>query len=101
MQKLLSKKSGRVFMAYLRPRYYKMLPESERPEEWEQYAEFDEAQYQQEQLAKKAAKAAAKSIVKDTKEVVEASVTVDEDGDDDVPLVAAEVVADSEEMTTD
>lgn len=106
MQKLQIKKSGRVFMAYLRPRFYKMLPESERPANWEHHAELDEAQYEQEQLEKKAAKAAAKAAKESaaaTTEVVEASVAVDGDGSDDVPVVAAEVVADAEgeEMDTD
>jgi hypothetical protein len=39
-----TKKAGtRAITFYLRPRYYKYLPETERPPEWEQYAAADEA----------------------------------------------------------
>lgn len=34
----LEKKSGRAFSFFLRPKFYHMLPENERPENWEKYA---------------------------------------------------------------
>jgi len=37
------KRSGRAFNFYLRPMYYYMLPESERPDEWEKHMLEDEA----------------------------------------------------------
>eukprot|EP00934_Nitzschia_sp_Nitz4_P002372 Nitzschia sp. Nitz4//scaffold15_size197535//114083//119000//NITZ4_001588-RA/size197535-processed-gene-0.80-mRNA-1//-1//CDS//3329537745//2367//frame0 len=46
------KKGGRAFMFYLRPRYYKYLPEDERPEGWEAYAEMDERAWEKERKAK-------------------------------------------------
>lgn len=36
------KGGGRAFYFYLRPRYYKYLPDDERPDDWERYAEADE-----------------------------------------------------------
>ena len=45
-------KKGRAFVFYLRPRYYHLLPENERPENWQKYAEEDEVLYKQEQLEK-------------------------------------------------
>jgi hypothetical protein len=118
LQKPLTKKTGRVFMAYLRPRYYKMLPASERPADWARYAADDEVLYQKELLEEKAKKKAAPaSSAKDSpgggggddvstsgggggnnskEEIMEAAVAVeeDDDDDDDVVVVAAEVVAD-------
>jgi hypothetical protein len=110
LQKPLTKKVGRVFMAYLRPRFYKLLPESERPADWERHAADDDVLFQKELLEEKAKKAA--SPVKDSPgtgddvstsggngaEIVEAAVAVeeDDDDDDDVLVVAAEVVADDD-----
>lgn len=42
------KKSGRAFMFYLRPCFYKFLPPSERPVMWEEYAFEDEKLYEEE-----------------------------------------------------
>jgi hypothetical protein len=47
------KKTGRAFMFYLRPRFYKYLPEGERPDGWEQYAEDDAKRWQEEKQAMK------------------------------------------------
>lgn len=47
------KKTGRAFMFYLRPRFYKYLPPDERPEGWEKYAEMDEKAWQSEQEDRK------------------------------------------------
>jgi hypothetical protein len=47
------KKSGRSFMFYLRARHYHLLPENERPNDWEKLAEEDELLWKQEQLEKK------------------------------------------------
>ena len=49
----LEKKGGRAFMFYLLPRFYKFLPEDERPEEWEKRAEEDERKYQEEKEGRK------------------------------------------------
>jgi hypothetical protein len=46
-------KKGRAFMFYLRGRYYHLLEENERPENWQKYAEEDKALYKEEQLKKK------------------------------------------------
>jgi len=45
-------KKGRAFMFYLRGRFYHLLPENERPENWQKYAEEDEALYKEEKLKK-------------------------------------------------
>ena len=42
------KKTGRAFMFYLRPCFYKFLPASERPVNWEEYAFEDEKLYEEE-----------------------------------------------------
>ena len=47
------KKAGRAFMFYLRPKFYKFLPEDERPNEWERYAEEDEVRWQMEMSKKR------------------------------------------------
>lgn len=47
------KKSGRSFVFYLRARFYHLLLENERPNDWEKLAEEDEALWKQEQLEKK------------------------------------------------
>jgi hypothetical protein len=49
-------KKGRAFHFYLRPRFYRFLPPSERPPEWEKYAEQDEQLWLEEQAKKKEAK---------------------------------------------
>lgn len=46
------KARGRAFVFYLRPRYYKYLPEDERPKGWEKYAAEDEAIFQEEEAKK-------------------------------------------------
>jgi hypothetical protein len=47
-EKKLSKKVGRAFMFYLRPRFYRYLPPDERPVDWEKYAADDEILWQDE-----------------------------------------------------
>ncbi len=46
------KTTGRSILFYLRPRYYHMLDENERPENWEEFAKEDELKWQEEQDAK-------------------------------------------------
>jgi SLIDE len=55
------KKKGPRFMFYLRPAFYKFLPEDERPENWEVYADADEQLYGEEQGKRAAAAAAAEN----------------------------------------
>lgn len=45
---LTDKKIGRAFLFYLRPCFYKYLPENERPPNWQEYAAKDEILYQEE-----------------------------------------------------
>jgi len=47
------KRRGKGAVFYLRPRMYKLLPEIDRPEDWEKYAEEDEILYQKEEQEKK------------------------------------------------
>jgi hypothetical protein len=49
------KKKGPRFMFYLRPAFYKFLPEEERPENWEVFANADEQLYGEEQGKRAAA----------------------------------------------
>jgi hypothetical protein len=51
------KKTGRAFMFYLRPCFYKYLPPSERPVDWEQYAMDDERLYEEERELRRVTKA--------------------------------------------
>jgi SLIDE len=54
------KKTGRAFMFYLRPCFYKFLPPSERPPNWEQYALEDEKKYEIDKEAQLLGKSSAK-----------------------------------------
>jgi hypothetical protein len=54
------KKSGRAFMFYLRPCFYKCLPSSERPVNWEQYAADDERLYEEEKELRRTTSVATK-----------------------------------------
>lgn len=70
-----------MYMSYLRPCFYKLLPESERPSSWERFAEEDEVRFVEQQEAKKLKKKAPQTLPKpDTEQeaVVESSV-MDED----------------------
>lgn len=60
-------KVGRAVTFYLRPRYYKYLPEAERPPEWERFAALDEELWAQQKLKKETEgkKSAASSIAGD------------------------------------
>lgn len=42
------KGKGRAFTFYLRPRLYRMLPENDRPKDWERFAKEDELKWQDE-----------------------------------------------------
>jgi SWI/SNF-related matrix-associated actin-dependent regulator of chromatin subfamily A member 5 len=82
------KKSGRAFMFYLRPRFYKHLSPDELPEGWEKYAEEDESKWQQEKANKKASSAKseekAESVTSDKMESASnVSPSVVEEDDDD------------------
>lgn len=48
-----AKKTGRAFMFYLRPCFYKHLPAAERPPDWEQYAAEDETLFKEEKETRK------------------------------------------------
>jgi hypothetical protein len=47
------KGKGRAFTFFLRPRFYHLIPENERPPEWEKYAKEDEILWEEECLKKK------------------------------------------------
>lgn len=55
-------KTSRAHTFYLRPRFYKFLPENERPANWERYAELDEALFQQTEKDKAASKSSTASL---------------------------------------
>jgi len=59
--KVPPKKVGRAFMFFLRPAFYKYLPESDRPADWERYAEEDERLYEHEQEMARLQKSTSKS----------------------------------------
>jgi hypothetical protein len=89
------KASGRAWVFFLRPRFYHMLPEEERPTGWEAAAEEDEARYIKECEEKardekaKAEKAEAISEENDddddddTSNVYASTIGSDDDSDDD------------------
>lgn len=54
------------FIFYLRPRFYPLLPEEERPSGWKEAAEEDERKWKEEKLANKAASADKEEKKKDT-----------------------------------
>jgi hypothetical protein len=62
------KPKGKAFMFYLRGRFYHLLPENERPENWEKYAAEDELLWKEEKRQQKEKKEKAQS----TKAVTEA-----------------------------
>lgn len=59
------KGKGRAFIFYLRPRFYRLLPEEERPEDWERYVKEDEVLYQEEKRKAKEEKAKKDKNMKD------------------------------------
>lgn len=67
---------GRAFMFYLRPRFYRYLPETGRPDNWQEAAAEDEQKWQDEKRKAKAEKSEKEEKMKDTMEG-------DETGDDD------------------
>lgn len=62
------KKGGRAFMFYLRPRYYHLLPEGERPNDWEKYAQEDEILWKEEQRAEAIEKTKKEQKIRDMME---------------------------------
>jgi hypothetical protein len=84
------KKSGRAFMFYLRPRFYKYLPAEDRPQGWEKYAEIDENKHKERQANKKStagemADSVAESMTSDKLETasnVSPSSVADDDGEE-------------------
>lgn len=59
------KGKGRAFIFYLRPKFYPLLPEDERPEDWERYHKEDEIAFQEEARKKKEEKAKKAKSMKD------------------------------------
>ena len=79
----------RTFMFYLRPAYYKYLPPEDRPENWEQFAEEDEAKLESEEggSVKKKSTNSSKKTSTDGESVASSdrlstADTADDDGDD-------------------
>ena len=68
---------GRSSTFYLRPRFYHLLPEEDRPEGWEEAAQDDEVRWQQECVAAKA-----KAEKKQAKKVVAKAEDLDGDESD-------------------
>ena len=52
------RKSGRAFIFYLRPKFYKHLTPDHRPDKWEEYMELDAKAWEEEKVAKAEAAAA-------------------------------------------
>ena len=77
-------------MFYLRPRFYKYLPPSERPEGWEQYAEQDEMKWKQEDSKKSTKKSSVEDSLDgnkarektDSNETMSATADVEDDGEE-------------------
>ena len=59
------KGKGRAFIFFLRPKFYSLLPESERPEDWERYAKEDELLFQEESRKEKEEKLKKDQSIKD------------------------------------
>eukprot|EP00957_Ditylum_brightwellii_P104635 7973265-Ditylum_brightwellii.AAC.1 len=62
------KHAGRAFCFFLRPRYYHLLPEDERPDEWKKYAKEDEVVWKEECKTKAKDKAKKEQKIKDMME---------------------------------
>ncbi len=62
------KGKGRAFIFYLRPKYYSLLPENERPEKWEKYMKDDEVLFQEEKRKEKEEKAKKDRNLKEMKD---------------------------------
>jgi len=59
------KGKGRAFIFFLRPKFYPLLPESERPDDWERYHKEDEILFQEESRKEKEEKAKKDKSMKD------------------------------------
>lgn len=87
-------KKGRAFMFYLRGRFYHLLPEDERPENWQKYAEEDEALFKQEQLQKEKEK---KQKDQKMKVMMEEAKSAQNSEAEDAGVVEAEPVEDGDD----
>ena len=74
------KATGRAILFYLRPRFYHMLDESDRPDNWKEVAREDEIKWQEEREAKAKAKARNEQTIRGMKE--DKSVASDDEAED-------------------
>jgi hypothetical protein len=93
------KKTGRAFMFYLRPAFYRFLPMDERPQDWEHYALIDEEQFEKEQEEKKTTPGKeAKSEISSVADSNLAGTQSDDDGDEteeEIESSMAEVIVEN------
>ena len=88
------KKQGRAFMFYLRPRFYKYLPDNERPADWEALAEEDERKWQEEKLREATDKKRKEEKMKDMMEGTESEDGTSTDADAGMPPTKKAKVSD-------
>lgn len=67
------KGKGRAFIFYLRPKFYPLLPENERPKDWEKYAKEDEVRYEEESRKSKEEQAKKARSMKEMMETTHSS----------------------------
>lgn len=67
------KGKGRAFIFYLRPKFYPLLPEDERPENWEKYSKEDEVLYEEESRKSKEEQAKKARSMKEMMETTQSS----------------------------
>jgi len=75
------KGKGRAFIFFLRPKYYNLLPEDERPENWERYMKEDEIVFQEEKRKEEEEKAIKDKNLKEMKEMMGDDATVSSQAD--------------------
>ncbi len=99
------KGKGRAFTFYLRPRFYHMLPEEERPKDWERYAKEDEVKWREEcrkEKEKKVIKAQQmKDMRGDSSRQVSGDVSVSTSMDMDTSMATKSVASQEEEDETE
>jgi hypothetical protein len=67
------KGKGRAFIFYLRPKFYPLLPEDERPKNWEKYTKEDEILYEEESRKSKEERAKKARSMREMMETTQSS----------------------------
>ncbi len=97
------KGKGRAFTFYLRPRFYHLLPEEDRPKDWERFAKEDELKWQEECRKQKEQKDKKAQQMKDMRMDSSRQVSEDTNGTNsmDAPTMAMKPATSQEDDETE